>query len=85
MEETLTCPITHQIFCYPITINDGHTYELRAISEWLKNHNTSPITNEQIIITNVKPNYLIINLVENYLKKIRIKHNIQNMILTNMK
>lgn len=41
---SITCPITHQIFLNPVIISDGNTYECDAIHEWLKNHDTSPLT-----------------------------------------
>ena len=65
----IVCPITHQIFCNPVTIDDGYTYEKQAIEEWLKNHNTSPmaknIINTKIFTTNI----IIKTLVEEYLLK----------------
>ena len=30
----------------PVVAADGYSYEKSAIGEWLKNNNTSPITNE---------------------------------------
>ena len=40
----LTCPITKLIFNDPVVASDGHTYEFLAISNWLKLHDTSPVT-----------------------------------------
>eukprot|EP00299_Pterocystis_sp_00344_P014758 c7329_g1_i2.p1 GENE.c7329_g1_i2~~c7329_g1_i2.p1 ORF type:complete len:186 (-),score=36.73 c7329_g1_i2:75-632(-) len=40
------CPITHEIMDDPVTAEDGFTYERTAITAWLKDHNTSPMTRE---------------------------------------
>ena len=39
------CPISHEIMEDPVLCSDGHTYETANIEEWLRNHNTSPLTN----------------------------------------
>lgn len=40
------CPLTLSKFQDPVTlVEDGKTYERSAIEEWLKDHNTSPMTN----------------------------------------
>lgn len=41
------CPITHSLPVDPVTAEDGHIYERKAIEDWLsKGRRTSPITNE---------------------------------------
>jgi ankyrin repeat protein len=42
------CPITMQVMRHPVTMSDGITYEYKAIFEWLKAHDTSPITKQVI-------------------------------------
>lgn len=42
--EDLKCPISHRMMRDPVSTNDGHTYERAWISEWLSNHDTSPLT-----------------------------------------
>lgn len=40
------CPITLQVMENPVLLaGDGHTYEKRAITAWLKRKHTSPLTN----------------------------------------
>jgi len=39
------CPITSEVMVDPVICDDGHTYERSAITQWLTNHDTSPITN----------------------------------------
>ena len=43
------CPITQVIMTDPVTTADGHVYERAAIEEWLEEHVTSPITNEDLL------------------------------------
>jgi hypothetical protein len=39
------CPITLQIMEDPVFLPDGNSYERTAIEAWLKNNNTTPLTN----------------------------------------
>lgn len=43
--DIFTCPITQQLFDKPVLACDGHFYEKSAIKEWLRKHDTSPLTN----------------------------------------
>lgn len=44
--EDLICPISYDVFNDPVTAEDGHVYERRAIEEWYaRGHRTSPMTN----------------------------------------
>ena len=38
------CPITHMLMRDPVVTADGQLYERRAISAWLREHDTSPLT-----------------------------------------
>ena len=44
----LICPLTKNIFNDPVVADDGFTYEKEAISSWLKNNSSSPLTREYI-------------------------------------
>jgi hypothetical protein len=47
------CPITQDVMKDPvILIGDGHSYERKAISDWLQRSNRSPLTNEIVIFNN---------------------------------
>mmetsp|Transcript_15885 Transcript_15885/g.36801 ORF Transcript_15885/g.36801 Transcript_15885/m.36801 type:complete len:136 (-) Transcript_15885:480-887(-) len=42
----LVCSISYDIFDDPVMlVGDGHTYSRAGVTEWLKTHRTSPITN----------------------------------------
>ncbi len=59
------CPITQDIMRDPvILVFDGHSYERKAIEDWLKRSNRSPLTNEVLL-----EGYGGIVLVENYALK----------------
>lgn len=60
------CPISHQIFFNPVTACDGITYEKSELDKWFKDHDTSPITNFQIVKTYNK-NILIKQIIESIL------------------
>ncbi len=40
----LTCPIDLTLFVDPVYTADGHAYERSAITTWLREHSTSPVT-----------------------------------------
>ena len=40
----LRCPITLQRMRSPVVCADGHSFERRAIANWLKSHSTNPLT-----------------------------------------
>ena len=39
-----SCPITLTKMSDPVVTSDGQTYERTAIEDWLKTHDTSPLT-----------------------------------------
>ena len=67
----IVCPITDEIMQDPVMAADGHTYERRAITEWLAHHTTSPITNLALDHTNLMPNHLARSLVQRFLDECR--------------
>jgi hypothetical protein len=40
------CPITQDIMNEPVMLLDGHSYEKKAIVDWLRRSDRSPLTNE---------------------------------------
>lgn len=41
-----TCSITHDLMVNPVLAADGQFYDEKAIKVWLKDHDTSPLTNK---------------------------------------
>ncbi len=68
-KQSLTCPITHELFDDPVICSDGHTYSRIAIEEWLKNHDTSPMTNLVLLSKTLTQNYIVQSLIEEMFPK----------------
>ena len=47
LPEAFMCPITSELMADPVSTADGFSYEREAITTWLEEHSTSPLTNEQ--------------------------------------
>ena len=65
------CLITSQIFCDPVTLETGQTYERKAIQEWMKRGNTTcPITRQPLSATTLpKTNYVLKRLIASWKEK----------------
>jgi hypothetical protein len=50
----------------PVIGSDGRTYERSAITAWLKDHKTSPITREPMSASSLKPNYTVKAMTDRY-------------------
>ena len=53
-DDSLTCPITLQIFRDPVIAGDGHAYERAAISRWILEYGTSPLTRASLNIDELR-------------------------------
>jgi len=51
----LICPITLEIFRDPVIAKDGHVYEREAITQWVFEHGTSPLTREPLQVEEFLP------------------------------
>ena len=54
-ESDFTCPITLERFHDPVFAADGHVYEREAITRWVNNHGTSPLTRAPLRINDFQP------------------------------
>ena len=68
IEDTLECPITHQIFVDPVFAEDGHVYEREAIWQWLEKKKESPFTRKPMK-KDLRPAHIIKGLVAKYLEE----------------
>lgn len=66
LAELLCCPITQEPFKDPVIAADGHTYERSAIESWLKNNDTSPMTNALLPDKYLISNTLVKSFVEDF-------------------
>lgn len=53
--EDLICPITQEIFHDPVRAGDGHVYERDAITRWILQNGTSPLTRQPLKIDELHP------------------------------
>ncbi len=63
----ISCPITHQIFRYPVLAEDGHSYEKSAIENWLSTSLKSPLTNKLLVDTTLHTNFSMKMIVDYFL------------------
>ena len=47
-------------------LQDGHTFDRASITMWLTEHDKSPITNEILWYTKLRPNLLIRDLIHHH-------------------
>ncbi len=62
------CPITQELMDEPVVGKDGHTYERKAIIQWLQQHPLSPMTREPMSEADLKPNYALKSMLDRYKK-----------------
>jgi serine/threonine protein kinase len=72
--DSLKCPITCELFCDPVTGQDGHTYERQAIIAWLQKNGTSPITREPMAIDSLRPNHTVKKMIDEFTSTSIQKH-----------
>ena len=63
--DTLTCPITLEVFHDPVIAADGHTYERTAITQWIQDNGTSPLTRQPLSVDDLQPNDELKHLTAN--------------------
>jgi len=54
--ESFNCPILHELMRDPVTAADGFSYERSSIERWLRENDTSPITNLRLASKWLVPN-----------------------------
>jgi hypothetical protein len=62
--ESCKCLITQEIFKDPVMGDDGHTYERKAITDWLRKNGTSPITRQPMDINTLRTNHVVKQMIE---------------------
>ncbi|CAF1464229.1 unnamed protein product [Adineta steineri] len=65
-DDSLLCPITLELFKDPVLAQDGHTYERKAIVEWIERNGRSPLTNQLLSLEHLYPNYAIKKAIDNF-------------------
>jgi len=70
-DDSLLCPITLELFRDPVLAQDGHTYERQ---EWIQKNGRSPITDQQLSLEHLYPNYAIKKAVDHFEKSMKNKN-----------
>ncbi|XP_078176716.1 U-box domain-containing protein kinase family protein isoform X1 [Carex rostrata] len=60
------CPILNEIMNDPYVAGDGHTYEYKAIKEWLEKSNMSPVTKQMMQHTSIIPNISLRSAIQEW-------------------
>ena len=68
-KDMFICSITQDVMEDPVFAADGYTYERVAIETWLKNHNTSPNTNQPLAHKNLVPNHNLRSMILEWKQK----------------
>eukprot|EP00210_Caulerpa_lentillifera_P001601 g1539.t1 len=66
IEDCICCPITCEVMNDPVIAADGHTYERKAIKQWVSTTRTSPVTRQALTSSTFIPNLAIKHLVDQY-------------------
>jgi serine/threonine protein kinase len=69
------CPITQDVMRDPVILQDGHSYERKAIVDWLKRSNRSPLTNEELPMSSKDGSLPM--MLDNYALKSAISSSLQ--------
>ena len=72
--DSLICPITLELFRDPVLALDGHTYERKAIEDWIRQNGTSPLTRQELSLGHLYSNLLVKNLVADFEKSLEQKN-----------
>ena len=63
------CPISREIMNDPVMASDGHTYERRSITVWLREKDTSPKTNAPLHNLDLTPNHTLRNAISEFAER----------------
>ena len=62
------CPLSLELYRDPVILSDGFTYERRFATEWLSQHNTSPMNRSEVSPNIVIPNRALSESITAYLQ-----------------
>lgn len=83
LPENFICPITQAIMENPVMCEDGISYERDAITRWLQNNSTSPVT-RQPISKNFILNIALRNTIQDYQKISNTQKNSNTQKISNI-
>jgi hypothetical protein len=69
--ECFVCPISLEIMSDPVILPDGHSFDRIALAQWLAVNNTSPATRQLVSLDDVRPNWMLRNLIRQYRRDVK--------------
>lgn len=69
IEEQITCPICCDPYKSPVFVPCGHTFCQKCMKMWLNQNSTCPVCKKRVSQSDVKPNFLVENIMEVLTKK----------------
>ena len=67
IQELTMQPCIQELMVDPVSTCDGHTYERKAIEQWLRTKGTSPLTGSPLGSISVIPNIALRKLITEFL------------------
>jgi len=64
LSDSFYCPITTELISDPVITKEGYTYERSAIVQWIKTKHVSPLTRNQLLLSDVRDNNALYDLIE---------------------
>ena len=65
--DAFLCPITYEIMRDPVVVADGHSYERKAIEQWLEKRSRSPMTAKPLTSKALATNHILKSITDNFL------------------
>ncbi|CAG9323787.1 unnamed protein product [Blepharisma stoltei] len=66
--DALRCPISYELMTDPVITPYGHCFQRTGIEDWLKTHNSCPLTNQPLSINQLIPCFTVKSAVEELLR-----------------
>ena len=69
--QSFVCPITQEIMMEPVVTKYGHSYEKSAIVFWVSKHGSCPLTNQQLKLEEIFPNFNLKHAIITYFNDLK--------------
>ena len=67
--DAFLCPITYEIMKDPVVAADGHSYERKAIEQWLEKKSRSPMTGKPLASKVLTSNHILKSMIEDLIRE----------------
>jgi len=64
LPDSFYCPITTELIADPVITKEGFTYEKEAIVQWIKTKHVSPLTRNELLLSDVRNNNALCDLIQ---------------------